>query len=106
MSTTTGFVGLGIMGKGMIKNLVRKSPEGSKFVIWNRSSEPSEEIASLFPEQVSFQNCRLSILSKFNCKKVKIAATAADVVRESSVTYTMLSTLDASIAVVRLWCAV
>lgn len=33
---TVGFVGLGIMGKGMLKNLVQKLDPNTRFVVWNR----------------------------------------------------------------------
>jgi 3-hydroxyisobutyrate dehydrogenase-like beta-hydroxyacid dehydrogenase len=33
-SNAIGFVGIGIMGKGMVKNLASKLP--NKLVIWNR----------------------------------------------------------------------
>lgn len=74
-----GFVGLGIMGKGMVKNLASKLD--SKLVIWNRSEEVSREFKSAFPE------------------KITIAATAKEVVQMCDVTFCMLSTLEASMAV-------
>jgi 3-hydroxyisobutyrate dehydrogenase-like beta-hydroxyacid dehydrogenase len=76
---TIGFVGVGLMGKGMIKNLATKM--GEPMIIWNRSPEASEEMKTLFGDQI------------------KIAATAADVVKQSDITYCMLSTEEASAAV-------
>lgn len=81
MSSKVGFVGLGIMGKGMIKNLVTKLPSVDTFVVWNRSPEVCEEIKAQFPE------------------KIEVAATAAEVVQTCPITYSMLSTIAASEAV-------
>lgn len=74
-----GFVGLGLMGKGMVKNLATKI--GSPMIIWNRSPEVCQEIKAEFGDLIT------------------IANSAADVVRESTITYCMLSTEEASIAV-------
>lgn len=78
-----GFIGLGIMGKGMVRNLLTKLDPSLSFVVWNRSSEPSEELVNQFPG------------------RVRIGASPADVVRQSAVTYSMLSTEEASVEVVR-----
>lgn len=80
--STVGFIGLGIMGKGMIRNLLTKLDPSLSFVVWNRSSEPSEELVNQFPG------------------RVRVGASPADVVRQSAVTYSMLSTEDASVEVV------
>lgn len=79
-SQFTGFVGLGIMGKGMAKNLITKFPE-RKLLVWNRSVGPSQELAAAFPGQVT------------------IAHSPADVVRQSDITYSMLSDMNASMSV-------
>jgi 3-hydroxyisobutyrate dehydrogenase len=42
MSETIGFVGLGIMGSGMVKNLVAK---GHSVRVWNRTASKAEELA-------------------------------------------------------------
>jgi hypothetical protein len=31
-----GFIGLGIMGKGMVKNLITKLDQNIEYVVWNR----------------------------------------------------------------------
>lgn len=80
MNSPIGFIGLGIMGKGMLKNLVTKL-EGSTFQVWNRSPEVANEIAAAFPG------------------KVTVVPTASDVVKACEVTFSMLSTLEASEAV-------
>lgn len=72
-----GFIGLGIMGKGMIKNLINKLDD-TRFVIYNRSIDASEELRSLYPDKIS------------------IANSAKEVVERCQTTYSMLSTLDAS----------
>eukprot|EP00600_Ochromonadales_sp_CCMP1393_P005745 CAMPEP_0174953870 /NCGR_PEP_ID=MMETSP0004_2-20121128/103_1 /TAXON_ID=420556 /ORGANISM="Ochromonas sp., Strain CCMP1393" /LENGTH=297 /DNA_ID=CAMNT_0016201609 /DNA_START=27 /DNA_END=920 /DNA_ORIENTATION=+ len=79
MTSPIGFVGIGIMGKGMLKNLATKLD--ASFVVWNRSPEICEEMKTMFPSKIS------------------IATSAADVVKQCDVTYTMLSTMDASKAV-------
>lgn len=84
MLSSIGFVGIGIMGKGMIKNLVTKvlaAPGSPPLVIWNRSPEVCQEMMSLYPG------------------KITVAPTAADVVRQCSMTYSMLSTPEAAAAV-------
>ena len=48
----TGFIGLGIMGKGMVKNLIIKFPE-KNLIVWNRSAGPAEELLAAFPDRVS-----------------------------------------------------
>merc|ERR1711871_815009 len=80
MNSPIGFIGLGIMGKGMLKNLVTKL-EGTTFHVWNRSPDVAAEMAQAFPGKVS------------------VATTASDVVKACDVTFCMLSTLEASRAV-------
>ncbi len=41
MSTTVGFIGLGIMGKPMARNLMKA---GYKLVVYNRSRAPMDEL--------------------------------------------------------------
>ena len=82
MATKVGFVGLGIMGKGMIKNLASKLVTIDSFVVWNRSSDVCEEVKAMFPEG-----------------KIVIAKTAAEVVQTCPITFSMLSTMAASEAV-------
>lgn len=77
--SSIGFVGLGIMGKGMVKNLVTKI--GTPMVVWNRSPEVCAEIKEQYGDLIT------------------IASTAADVVKSCPVTYCMLSTEEASVAV-------
>jgi len=79
MMSPIGFIGIGIMGRGMLKNLIDKID--SKFVIWNRSSAVCDELHSQYPD------------------KITIAQSAAAVVQQCGVTYTMLSTMEASIDV-------
>ena len=81
MSTKVGFVGLGIMGQGMVKNLVTKLPSIDTLVVWNRSGAVCQEIKAQYPG------------------KIEIADTAAEVVQNCPVTFSMLSTLAASEAV-------
>jgi len=80
MASRVGFIGLGIMGKGMASNLLRKI-DGCSLVVWNRSPEACSELAAAFPG------------------KVEVATSAASVVQQCSLTYSMLSTMEASEAV-------
>jgi len=79
-SSRIGFVGIGIMGKGMVKNLVNKQP--LPLLIWNRNKVAADEIALQYPG------------------KVEVANTAKEVVERCNVTYCMLSNMEASISVV------
>ncbi|XP_033125988.1 glyoxylate/succinic semialdehyde reductase 1-like isoform X2 [Anneissia japonica] len=75
-SKRIGFVGLGIMGKGMAMNLVKS---GHKVTVWNRTSEKCSEV-------------------------VKAGATLgdsiADVVKNSDITFSMVSDPEALRAIV------
>mmetsp|Transcript_15001 Transcript_15001/g.50321 ORF Transcript_15001/g.50321 Transcript_15001/m.50321 type:complete len:293 (-) Transcript_15001:21-899(-) len=78
MQTKVGFVGVGIMGNGMVRRLLLA---GREVVVWNRDAAKAEAIVADFPDLAS------------------IAATPAAVVDACAVTYSMLSTLEASEAV-------
>lgn len=80
MAAPVGFIGLGIMGIGQARNLLRS---GKSLVVWNRSAAKAEAF-SKEEEAVG---------------KVTVVASAAEVVQRCSVTYSMLSTLEASAAV-------
>lgn len=73
-----GFIGLGIMGLEMASNLAKA---GRKLVVWNRDAAKASAFAEAYPGAV------------------KIAQSPADVVRLSSRTYSMISTIEASLAV-------
>lgn len=80
-----GFIGIGIMGEGMAARLITEGIAGSEekpLVIWNRSSEKCTQLVDKFPD-----------------KKIVVKATAREVVEACSVTYSMLSTPEASKAV-------
>eukprot|EP00184_Porphyridium_aerugineum_P006429 CAMPEP_0184694452 /NCGR_PEP_ID=MMETSP0313-20130426/2408_1 /TAXON_ID=2792 /ORGANISM="Porphyridium aerugineum, Strain SAG 1380-2" /LENGTH=313 /DNA_ID=CAMNT_0027152747 /DNA_START=337 /DNA_END=1278 /DNA_ORIENTATION=+ len=70
-----GFLGLGIMGVPMVKNLINKA--GQHVVVWNRSNTKGQDLAKEFEG------------------KVTLAATPADVVKQCDITFVMLSTPDA-----------
>ena len=74
----TGFIGIGIMGEGMAGCLLKA---GKKLVVWNRDTSKSTKLAKAYPGLVS------------------VAAAPADVIDQCAVTYSMLSTLEASEAV-------
>ena len=75
----TGFVGLGLMGLGMAKNLLTKRPH--HLLVWNRDASKAEALAAEFPGRVT------------------VAATPKEVVSTAQVTFSMLSTIEASAAV-------
>ena len=77
--TTLGFIGLGIMGKGMARNLITKA--NAMLVVWNRSPAVCQELSDAFPG------------------KIIIAETAKDVVGQCQITFSMLSDMKASEAV-------
>ena len=82
LSSPIGFIGLGIMGKGMVRNLLTKLDPSLQFVVWNRSEAACQELVAQFPSRVS------------------IATHPADVIRQCQTSFSMLSTLEASIEVV------
>eukprot|EP00616_Rhizochromulina_sp_CCMP1243_P018101 CAMPEP_0118974312 /NCGR_PEP_ID=MMETSP1173-20130426/11181_1 /TAXON_ID=1034831 /ORGANISM="Rhizochromulina marina cf, Strain CCMP1243" /LENGTH=617 /DNA_ID=CAMNT_0006924029 /DNA_START=84 /DNA_END=1937 /DNA_ORIENTATION=+ len=77
-STTFGFIGLGIMGQGMVNNLLK---EGRAMVVWNRSAGKCQELLEAYPALVT------------------VASTPTEVVAKADITFSMLSTLEASEAV-------
>lgn len=82
MSSAIGFVGLGIMGEGMAGRLLSEGVAGTDaipLVVWNRTKSKCE-----------------ALQTKFADKNIIIKDTARDVVAECGVTYTMLSTPEAS----------
>jgi 3-hydroxyisobutyrate dehydrogenase len=82
MSTGTGFVGLGIMGEGMAGRLLSEGIAGSSenpLIVWNRTKSKCEALQAKFPD-----------------KTIIIKDTAKDVVANSGVTYSMLSTPEVS----------
>jgi len=76
MAEPIGFIGLGIMGMGMAKNLVTK---GNSLIVWNRDISKSEAMAT-----------------EFGCE---IAQSAKEVIEKCIITFSMLSTIEASDAV-------
>lgn len=81
-SSPIGFIGLGIMGEGMAARLLSEGvagTESSPLVVWNRTRSKCE-----------------ALKEKFSDKTIVIKDTARDVVTECAVTYSMLSTPEAS----------
>lgn len=78
MAKTVGFLGLGIMGKGMAANLVKA---GFKVNVWNRSTSKVDEFCK---EHSSASAC----------------ATPKQVLEESEVTFACMATVDAAKSVV------
>jgi 3-hydroxyisobutyrate dehydrogenase-like beta-hydroxyacid dehydrogenase len=80
-----GFIGLGIMGEGMAARLLSQGIAGteeSPLVVWNRTPFKCTALAE-----------------KFADKKVVIKSTAREVIEACAVTYSILSTPEASKAV-------
>lgn len=81
-SSGIGFVGIGIMGEGMAARLLEGKIAGTDekpLIIWNRTKAKAEEFAS-----------------KYSSYKVIVKDTAKEVVQDCDVTYSMLSTPEAS----------
>ena len=81
-----GFIGLGIMGEGMAARLLSEGVAGnddnSPLIVWNRSSSKCD-----------------ALVQKFPTKNIIIKSTAKEVVESCRITYSMLSTPEASKAV-------
>lgn len=78
-SNEIGFIGLGIMGLGMAKNLLTK--RNASLLVWNRDVGKSATLATEFPSQV------------------RIASSPREVISNCNLVYSMLSTIEASQAV-------
>jgi len=77
-----GFIGLGIMGQGMVARLVSQGVAGTDdkpLVVWNRTPTKCQELVQQFPDAT-----------------IVIKESPCDVVRACDVTYSMLSTPEAS----------
>jgi 3-hydroxyisobutyrate dehydrogenase-like beta-hydroxyacid dehydrogenase len=82
MTTGIGFLGLGIMGEGMAARLLSEGVAGTPecpLVVWNRTGSKCTSLASKFPD-----------------KQIIVKDTAKQVVEACSVTYSILSTPEAS----------
>eukprot|EP00804_Cyclotella_cryptica_P024653 CCRYP_001643-RA/>CCRYP_001643-RA protein AED:0.32 eAED:0.32 QI:125/1/1/1/0.33/0.3/10/2628/309 len=80
-----GFIGLGIMGEGMAGRLLSENVAGSPdspLVVWNRSGSKCQDLKERFPE-----------------KSIEVKDTAREVVESCGITFSMLSTPEASRAV-------
>jgi len=60
MSDSVGFIGLGIMGEGMAKCLLKS---GRKLHVWNRSTAKSTALASEFPDAVTVCETPAAVLA-------------------------------------------
>eukprot|EP00546_Thalassionema_frauenfeldii_P020311 CAMPEP_0178895230 /NCGR_PEP_ID=MMETSP0786-20121207/469_1 /TAXON_ID=186022 /ORGANISM="Thalassionema frauenfeldii, Strain CCMP 1798" /LENGTH=315 /DNA_ID=CAMNT_0020565433 /DNA_START=183 /DNA_END=1133 /DNA_ORIENTATION=+ len=85
MASSIGFIGLGIMGEGMAARLLSEGIAGSEdkpLVVWNRTPSKCEDLKTKFPSQ-----------------QIIIKETPKAVVESCGITYSMLSTPEASKAV-------
>lgn len=83
--SATGFVGLGIMGEGMAARLLSEGVAGSPenpLIVWNRTGSKCTALKEKFPDH-----------------SIEIKDTAKAVVEACGITYSMLSTPEASKAV-------
>lgn len=78
VETAFGFVGVGIMGAGMVNCLLKS---GRRVVVWNRDVSKTAALEAAYPDLC------------------KTASSATEVVEACDVTFCMLSTLEASEAV-------
>jgi hypothetical protein len=74
----TGFIGIGIMGEGMAGCLLKA---GKTLVVWNRDASKAQKLSKAYPGLVT------------------VVSSAGEVIDACAVTYSMLSTLEASEAV-------
>ena len=80
-----GFIGLGIMGEGMAARLISEGVAGSDdvpLIVWNRTSSKCTALKDKFPD-----------------KNIEMKGTAKEVVESCGITFSMLSTPEASNAV-------
>ena len=80
-----GFIGLGIMGEGMAARLISQGVAGTAdkpLVVWNRTPAKCDALVAKFPDAT-----------------ITVVPSAAAVVQACGVTYSMLSTPEASAAV-------
>jgi len=86
MSSSIGFIGLGIMGEGMAGCLLSSGIAGNStedtLVIWNRTTTKCDELKAKFPD-----------------KHIEIKSSAKEVIEACDITFSMLSTPEASRAV-------
>lgn len=80
-----GFIGLGIMGEGMASCLLSQGVAGTPdapLVVWNRTPAKCDALRARFPDA-----------------RIDVAASAREVVERADVTFSILSTPEASRAV-------
>ncbi|KAL7532728.1 hypothetical protein ACHAXR_004806 [Thalassiosira sp. AJA248-18] len=80
-----GFIGLGIMGEGMACRLISQGVAGSDdvpLVVWNRTTSKCDDLKERYPD-----------------KNIEVKGTAREVVESCGITFSMLSTPEASRAV-------
>jgi 3-hydroxyisobutyrate dehydrogenase-like beta-hydroxyacid dehydrogenase len=85
MTKKIGFIGLGIMGEGMVNCLLKDAVAGTPdtpLVIWNRTASKCQDLQTSFPD-----------------KTIEIKSSAKDVVADCDIVFSMLSTPEASAAV-------
>mmetsp|Transcript_14428 Transcript_14428/g.21821 ORF Transcript_14428/g.21821 Transcript_14428/m.21821 type:complete len:306 (-) Transcript_14428:282-1199(-) len=80
-----GFIGIGIMGEGMASRLLSQGVAGSPdtpLVVWNRTSAKCDDLKERFPD-----------------KNIEVKGSAREVVETCGITFSILSTPEASQAV-------
>jgi len=82
MPSSIGFIGLGIMGEGMASRLLSQGVAGTDevpLVVWNRTSSKCADLKERFPD-----------------KTIETKASAKEVIESCDITFSMLSTPEAS----------
>ncbi|KAF7189363.1 Glyoxylate/succinic semialdehyde reductase 1 [Pseudocercospora fuligena] len=89
MAPRLAWIGLGNMGRGMVKNIVEKGEFSGPVIIYNRTAARAEKLVSTLPEG-----------------KAKVVTSIADAVKEADIIFTCLSndaaieeTIDAALKV-------
>ena len=81
-----GFLGLGIMGSGIVKNLLNS---GHTVTVWNRTVEKVRDIfMSSFPALLSINSLQVRDFVEAGAKE---ALTPSDVIAESDITFSCVS---------------
>lgn len=59
-----GFIGLGVMGLSMAKNLARKLPGETKVVVYDISTAAMDELSQEFPHNITKANSAREVFSQ------------------------------------------
>ncbi|KAJ1465254.1 hypothetical protein T484DRAFT_1865641 [Baffinella frigidus] len=87
---TYGFVGIGIMGRGMVLNLLKA---GNKVVVWNRSADKCADVVATPGDVVKAADVTFAMLAdpEEDDYVFRLRARPGDVVKAADVTFAMLA---------------